>query len=75
MRFITGVLAVFLAVNLIQVTAGNACDVTEAPWGNVVDQGPDSIEAKKNKLVFLSEKLQWFSLKVLFIEKTNTSRR
>ena len=47
MRFITGVLAVFLAVNLIQVTAGNACDVTEAPWGNVVDQGPDSIEAKK----------------------------
>ena len=44
MRFITGVLAVFLAVNLIQVTAGNACDVTEEPWGNVADQGPDSIE-------------------------------
>merc|ERR1712021_224144 len=42
MRGIIGVLAAFSAIsfamNVAQVTAGNACDVTEEPWRNAVDQ-------------------------------------
>ena len=42
MRGIIGVLAAFsaisVAMNVAQVTAGNACDVTEKAWRNAVDQ-------------------------------------
>ena len=41
MRGIIGVLAtlsaVVFAMNVAQVAAGNACDVTEEPWGNAAD--------------------------------------